>query len=47
MYRNLKNSLQLTEKDHVHDTRFKSGYIAPFVRIETSRMNYKYQFINI
>ena len=47
MYPSIKNSLQLTEVGHSYSTRFNTGYVTPFVRVETLRMNYKYQFINI
>lgn len=47
MFTNLKSSLQLTERSHGYDTRFNSAYLTPFVRVETTRLNYKYNFVDI
>ena len=43
----LKLSLNLVYPDHSHETRHRNSLITPFPRIESIRMNFKYQLSKI
>ena len=47
MYPSLKNSLNLTEPEHLYPTRNRLNYNLPFPRVDSIRINYKFQFTNV
>jgi len=45
-YISLQDSLELNPLNHNYLTRNRNAFILPFPRVESIRINYKYQFIN-
>ena len=55
MFRNLKikecptlqSDMNLKYPDNSHRTRYRNNFVAPFPRVNTAKINYKYQFVKI
>ena len=43
----LQSDLNLKHPDHSHSTRYRSNLVVPFPRVNTVKINYKYQFVKI